>query len=133
MILNYFKNSFENYKNSNMKKFLLHSIVILFVSTAFTGCKNTGDRIREYVNSFNQSASKLSNDFIVSVKASQAGEKGLNIEFLTRIKDEEKDIFTQIFPSVVAAVIKEDKTLKDLINEVDFKITFKNNENKNLF
>jgi len=103
------------------------SVIILF-QLLLVSCKNTQEKMQDYVNNFNSYASLLQNGIITSASAAASiPENEIQINFQTNLEqnDDSKEIYNKTLPSLIANLLKKDPTSMDLVDEgVHFKVAF---------
>ncbi|MCD9575774.1 hypothetical protein [Flavobacterium soyae] len=98
------------------------------IALFLVSCKNTKQKIQEYVNTFNNSSALFQNDVISSASAKAfLAENKVEIRIDTNLEADEssKSIYSQMFPSILSEMLKSDAASMELIKEgVTFEMFF---------
>lgn len=98
------------------------------IALFLVSCKNTKQKIQEYVNTFNNSSALFQNDVISSASAKAfLAENKVEIRIDTNLEADEssKSIYSQMFPSILSEMLKSDAASMELIREgVTFEMFF---------
>ena len=98
------------------------------VALLLVSCKNTKQKIQEYVNTFNNSSALFHNDIISSASAKAfLNENKVEIRIDTNLEQNEssKSIYNQMFPALLSEMLKSDAASMELIKEgVTFEMFF---------
>ncbi|WP_406843052.1 hypothetical protein [Flavobacterium soyae] len=98
------------------------------IALFLVSCKNTKQKIQEYVNTFNNSSVLFQNDVISSASAKAfLAENKVEIRIDTNLEADEssKSIYSQMFPSILSEMLKSDAASMELIREgVTFEMFF---------
>lgn len=108
-----------------MKQNLIKLSLIILFQFLITGCKDTHDKIQDFVSSYNQSSQLMSNDILESTKAEALPNNEVRILFISNLVQNttNKTIYKQMFPPLIANLFKYEKSAAPLINEgVKFEI-----------
>lgn len=109
------------------KSYIRISLFVLCV-LLLVSCKNTQEKMQDYVNNFNSYASLLQNGIITSASADASiPENEIRIIFQTNLQQNEdtKEIYNKTLPSLIAELLKKDTSSMDLVDEgVHFKVSF---------
>jgi hypothetical protein len=109
------------------KNFIKISFIIVF-QLFLVSCKNTPQKIQEYVIAYNNSASSLTTDLITATSAEAfLNEKKIEIKIETTLEQNKNNrmIYSQTMPAIFAEMIKKEKSSMELIDEgVKFKMFF---------
>ncbi|CAC9976700.1 MULTISPECIES: hypothetical protein [Flavobacterium] len=98
------------------------------IALFLVSCKNTKQKIQEYVNTFNNSSALFHNDIISSASAKAfLNENKVEIRIDTNLEQNEssKSIYNQMFPALLGEMLKSDRASMELIREgVTFEMFF---------
>lgn len=100
-------------------------IALLLIATV--SCKNTQEKIQTFIIEYNQTASSYSNQIVTSTKAVAAEGNQIKLIFETSIEDNptNKSIYKDIFPTVIADLLSNEKSSVELLEEgVKFDVVF---------
>ncbi|SHG15060.1 hypothetical protein [Flavobacterium defluvii] len=99
-------------------------VLLLFL----VSCKNTKQKMQEYVNAFNNSSELFQNNIISSAKANAfLAENKIEIRIYTNLEPDgsSKSVYSQMFPSLLSEILKSDAASMELIREgVKFEMFF---------
>jgi len=109
------------------KNYIKISLLVLCL-LLLVSCKNTQEKMQDYVNNFNSYASLLQNEVITSTSAvASIPENEIRITFQTNLEQNEdnKEIYNKTLPTLIANLLKKDPSTMDLVEEgVHFKVAF---------
>lgn len=101
---------------------------MIAIALFLVSCKNTKQKIQEYVNTFNNSSELLQNDVISRASAKAfLNENKIELRFDTNLEPNEssKSIYNQMFPTLLGEILKNDAASVELIREgVTFEMFF---------
>ncbi|WP_343697422.1 hypothetical protein [Flavobacterium sp.] len=99
-------------------------VLLLFL----VSCKNTKQKMQEYVNTFNNSSEFFHNDIISGAKANAFLDKNkIEIKIYTNLEPNEssKSMYSQMSPAMFSEILKNDNASMELIREgVNFEMFF---------
>src|SRR6188508_1913633 len=107
------------------KKLLKISFFIIFL-ILIVSCKNTAQKMENYITAYNNSVPLITNDFITYTSARAfLKDNKIEIMFITNLEQNEsnKMMYKQTLPDLFAQILKKEELSMELIDEgVNFEV-----------